>query len=146
MLSLPLREHLANKQARAQIEARLSQSTSSSPPLRSLPVRVDYTVRFIPLEEILCAVSRNRQVYIVTREREYHIYYSLTQLEGLLSAQHFLRIHDSSLVNIDAVVELLFLGDHTYEVRLSNKQLLRVGRSRYPELQRRMGLRHVPPA
>lgn len=118
----------------------------TSPLLRSLPVRVDYAVRFLPLEEIVCAVSRKRQTYLLTREDEFRTYHSLTQLEALLPSERFLRIHDSSLVNVDAVVELLFLGDHTYEVRLSNKQLLRVGRSRYPELQRRMGLLSLPSA
>lgn len=134
------REHIAHREAHAQKDSAYPPSASNSLPLRSLPVRVDYTVRFLPLKEILCAVSRDRQVSILTRQGEYRSKYSLTQLEALLPSERFLRIHDSSLVNLDAVVELLFLGDHTYEVRLSNHQLLRVGRSRYPELQRRMGL------
>lgn len=137
------REYLANRQALLQANEQLMSSAQASPPLRSLPVRIDYTVRFIPLAEILCAVSRNRQTYIVTEENEFRAYYSLTHLEAILPSEQFLRIHDSSLVNVDRVVELHFLGDHTYEVRLSNKQLLRVGRSRYPELQRRMGLGHL---
>jgi two-component system LytT family response regulator len=138
------RESLADKQARAVAE-RPAPSASPVPPLRSLPVRTDYTVRFLPLDEVLAAVSRQRQVYVLTRDHEYRIYYTLTQLEALLPAERFLRIHDSSLVNIDAIVELLFLGDHAYEVRLTNNQMLRVGRSRYPELQRRMGLLSLPP-
>ncbi|HLJ53604.1 MAG TPA: response regulator, partial [Chthonomonadaceae bacterium] len=32
---------------------------SGEPPLRSLPVRADYAVRFIPVREILCAVARD---------------------------------------------------------------------------------------
>ncbi len=140
------REDIAAKQARLQADKELSPSAPATPPLRSLPVRVDYAVRFLPLREILCAVSRNRQTYVVTQESEFRLHYSLTHLEAILPSEHFLRIHDSSLVNVDKIIELHFLGDHTYEVRLSNKQLLRVGRSRYPELQRRMGISHLPMA
>jgi len=138
------RERLADRQARAQLQQRVLQQAAQSPPLRSLPVRTDYTVRFIPLKEILCVVARDKRVFVRTREGEYPTYYTLTQLETLLPSERFLRIHDSSLVNLDAVVELVFLGDHTYEVRLADRQLLRVGRTRYAALQRRMGLRHPP--
>jgi DNA-binding LytR/AlgR family response regulator len=140
------REHLANRQGQAQAVSPIEVAAPSLSRLRSLPVRTDYTVRFLPLDEILGFISRQRQVFVLTRSREYRLNYTLTQLEALLPAERFLRIHDSSLVNIDAVVELLFLGDHTYEIRLSNNQLLRVGRTRYPELQRRMGLRDHPTA
>ena len=134
------RERLANKQARAQARQSLLERASELPPLRSLPVRADYVVRFLPLPEILYAIARDKSVLVSTKEGEHRTYYTLTQLESLLPSDRFLRIHDSSLVNLDAVMELIFLGDHAYEVRLSNNQLLRVGRTRYAELQRRMGL------
>jgi DNA-binding LytR/AlgR family response regulator len=43
-------------------------------------------------------------------------------------------------VNLERVDELIFLGNHAYEVRLTNSQRLPVGRTRYAELQRRLGL------
>lgn len=138
-----VRERLADRQARTQGQ---SLSVPQIPPLRSLPVRADYAVRFLPIADILCAVAREKRVFVRTTEGEYRTYYTLTQLETLLPADRFLRIHDSFLVNLDAVVELLYLGDHTYEVRLTDQQRLRVGRTRYPELQRRLGLTTRPPA
>ncbi|HLK58267.1 MAG TPA: LytTR family DNA-binding domain-containing protein [Chthonomonadaceae bacterium] len=134
------RERLADKHARDQIRQRPNEPSLPPPPLRSLPVRGDFAVRFIPIKDILCAVAREKRVFIRTREGEARAYDTLTQLEALLPADRFIRIHDSSLINLDAVVELLFLGDHTYEVRLTDGQRLRVGRTRYAELQRRMGL------
>jgi len=117
-----------------------SVSASGLVPMRSLPVKADYAVRFIPLEQIICAISCKRQIHIITKDSDAMTFYSLSQLERLLPTEVFLRIHDSAIVNVDAIVELLFLGDHAYEVRMSNGQLLRIGRSRYPELRRRMGL------
>ena len=138
-----LRERLADRQARAQEQQRvLEQAEQDSTPLRSLPIRADYAVRFLALDNILCLFARDKKVYALTAEGEHRTFYTLTQLESLLPPDRFVRIHDSSLVNLDAVVELLLLGDHTYEVRLSNRQRLRVGRTRYAELQRRLGLNH----
>ena len=39
--------------------------------------------------------------------------------------------------------ELLFLGNHRYAVRLSDDQVLPVGRSRYPALRQRLGLERM---
>jgi DNA-binding LytR/AlgR family response regulator len=110
------------------------------PPLQRLPIRTDYAVRLIRVEELLCAVAREKRVLVRTKQGEYRTYYTLTQLESLLPSDRFLRIHDSCIVNLDTVEELLFLGNHAYMVRLSNDQQLPVGRRRYAELQRRLGL------
>jgi two-component system LytT family response regulator len=108
--------------------------------LRRLPIRENYAVRLVRIEEIVCAVAREKRVYVRTAGGEHRTYYTLTQLETLLPPDRFLRIHDSCLVQIEKVEEILFLGNHTYRVRLSDGELLPVGRSRYPELQHRLGL------
>lgn len=134
------RERLAGKstmQQRATIEARLSETPMQ--PLQRLPVRKDYSVLLIRIEEIRYAQARERRVYIRTAEGEHRTYYSLTQLESLLPPSFF-RIHDSYLVNMGLVEEVIFLGNHAYMMRLSDGSQLPVGRSRYPELQRRLGL------
>jgi DNA-binding LytR/AlgR family response regulator len=142
-----VRERLVDRQARAQVQQRVLQQAEHAPtPLRSLPIRADYAVRFLALDEILCVFARDKKVYALTADGEHRTYYTLTQLETLLPADRFVRIHDSSIVNLDAVVELLLLGDHTYEVRLTNRQRLRVGRTRYAELQRCLGLNNRPTA
>ena len=45
---------------------------------------------------------------------------------------------------LERVEELIFLGNHAYEVRLTSNQRLPVGRTRYAELQRRLGLEAEP--
>ncbi|HLV81119.1 MAG TPA: LytTR family DNA-binding domain-containing protein, partial [Chthonomonadaceae bacterium] len=106
----------------------------------------DYTVRLLRIEEILCAVARNKRVFIRTRQGEYRTYYTLTQLETLLPTDRFLRIHDSCLIHLGGVEALLFLGNHSYMVRMSDETTLPVGRSRYSELQRRLGINPVSPS
>jgi DNA-binding LytR/AlgR family response regulator len=134
------RERLADAQACREARQRISERVVEAPPLRRLPVRSDYVVHLLRVEEIMCAVAREKRVFVRTKASEFRTYYTLTQLEALLPRDQFLRIHDSCLVNLDQVEELLFLGNHAYEVRLSDDQRLPVGRTRYAELQRRLGL------
>jgi two-component system, LytTR family, response regulator len=109
-------------------------------PLQRLPVRTEYAVQLIRVEEIRYARTRDKRVIIYTPDGEYHTYYTLTHLESLLPADSFFRIHDSCIVRLQEITEILFLGNHTYAVRLAGNEQLPVGRSRYPELQKRLGL------
>jgi DNA-binding LytR/AlgR family response regulator len=134
------RERLADRTALRSVEEQVDTRATESEPLKRLPIREDYVVRLLRVEEILCAVSREKRVWVRTVAGEHRTYYSLSQLESLLPPDTFCRIHDSCLVNLDKVEELVFLGNHSYMVRLSNEELVPVGRTRYAELQRRLGL------
>ncbi len=138
------RARLANAPDRRQAEARVAERVVEAPPLRRLPVRADYAVRLIRVETILCATAREKRVFVRSSEGVHRTYYTLTQLEALLPREQFLRIHDSCVVNLDRVEELIFLGNHAYEVRLSDGELVPVGRTRYAELRRRLGLDSLP--
>ena len=122
-----------------------------SAPLRRLPVRTDYAVRLLRLPHIVVCLARDKKVTVRTQtetdeREEFRTYYSLAQLEKLLPGPDaggdatFLRVHESALVNLDRVEELLFLGNHDYELRLSDDSAVPVGRTRYAELRRRLGL------
>ena len=130
------------QRAQDQIDAHLH--NASAAPLRRLTVREDYVVRLGRVEEIRCAVARDKRVNIRTETGEFRTYYTLTQLESLLPSDLFLRIHDSALVNLEQVEDLLFLGGHSYAVRLVGDLQLPVGRTRFAELQNRLGLTKLP--
>ncbi|MBC8103217.1 MAG: response regulator transcription factor [Cytophagales bacterium] len=137
------RERLAvGTAARSEIARRLTEQILREPArLQRLPIRKDYAVLLVRVEEIRCAIARDKRVLVRTEDGgEHRTYYTLTQLETLLPPERFLRIHDSAIVRIDAVEELLLLGNHSYAVRLSGKDQLPVGRARYALLQQRLGL------
>lgn len=120
------------------ITEQISQETTR---LQRLPIRKDYAVLLVRLEEIRCALARDKRVLVRMEDGgEHRTYYTLTQLEALLPPEQFLRIHDSAIVRIDAVEELLLLGNHTYAVRLTGNDQLPVGRTRYALLQEKLGL------
>ena len=115
---------------------------SAAQPLSRLPVRVDYAVKLLRVEEIVVAAAREKRVFVQTTDgAESRTYYTLTQLEEMLPADKFARIHDSYIVNMNSIEELVYLGSHAYEVKLAGGAMLPVGRRRFGELKRRLGLR-----
>lgn len=109
--------------------------------LRRVPIREDYAVRLLRLTDIVWAESRDRRVWVRTSAGgEHRTYYTLTQLEQMLPADQFVRVHDSYLAALDSIEELIFLGNHAYEIRMAGGQRLPVGRTRYAELRRRLGI------
>lgn len=141
------RERLADVQARARMAEEVEREvTRESGRLQRLPIRQDYAVRLARVENILYAVAREKRVFVRLDGSEYRTYYTLAQLENLLPSDLFLRIHDSAIVNVNAVEELTYLGNHTYGIVLSNGDQLPVSRSRYRDVQEHFGLEAIAPA
>jgi DNA-binding LytR/AlgR family response regulator len=135
------RERLADVQARSQMQEQVErEATREQKRLQRLPIRQDYAIRLIRVEEILTATAREKRVFVRVGEEEFRTYYTLAQLENLLPEDQFLRIHDSTIVNVNAIEEVVYLGNHTYGVLLSNREQLPVSRVRYPLLQKHFGL------
>ena len=109
-------------------------------PAQRLPVRTDYAIKLVRVEEIQCAVAKDKKVTLSTTSGKHKTYYSLNQLEKLLPEGEFMRIHASVIARLSAVEELHFLGNHSYSVKLSDGLTLPVGRTQFAELQRRLGL------
>jgi DNA-binding LytR/AlgR family response regulator len=136
------RSRVIDRRARREAQQR-AMARSAPAPRRRVPVWAPSAVRLIGIEEIDSIEAREKQVYVRTKDDEYRTDCSLSQLETLLPPDQFFRIHHSHLVKLERVEELLFLGNHRYAVRLSDDQVLPVGRSRYPALRQRLGLERV---
>jgi two-component system LytT family response regulator len=113
---------------------------------KRLPIRVGNSVRLVRIDRILCATARDKHVYVRTRDEEFRTYYTLTQLEGLLPPERFMRIHASCIVDVESIEELVLWGNHSYSVKLPLGIDLPVGRQGYPELQARLGVTEVKKA
>lgn len=133
-------QHLRNRM-REEVDQQVEEQAA---PMRRLPVRKDYSVRLIRIEEILCATARDKRVFVRTASGEHRTYYTLAFLETVLPVEQFCRIHESCIVNLESVEEIIFLGSHSYVVQLTNGTQLPVGRTRYSVLQQRLGLSALP--
>lgn len=136
-------------QAYARRQERLANTTptekSVAPPVpRYLPVRTDYALRFLAFDEIVYCQSKDKKVLLHTTQREeLRTTQSLLSLEELLPEDAFLRTHDSYLVALSQIQELLFLGNHEYQLQLREGTRIPIGRTRYAEVRRRLGLASV---
>jgi DNA-binding LytR/AlgR family response regulator len=109
-------------------------------PLFRLPICGPHSVLLLRVAEIDYAECRNRQVFVRTGTGEHPTGYTLADLEALLPAELFYRVHDAYLVNLDRIRDLVFLESDSYELRLADGQRLPVDRACCPELRRRLGL------
>ena len=116
------------------------QTQARTEPLKRLPVREDYSIHLLRPEDILFVVSRNRKVVIRTADREYRTTYTLAQLEAILPEDAFVRVHESALINLNHALEIVLLGNHSYVVRMSDSAQIPVARTRYADLQHRLGI------
>ena len=87
-------------------------------------------------------IARDKLTYAVSNGREHVVDYTLTELEGQLDPRRFIRIHRSTLVNAQFVMELESEGDGALVVRLRDeaKTVLSVARDRERMLKEQLGL------
>ena len=126
--------------ARAAQERNQKTKVLEESPLQHLPVRTDYAIKLVKIDEIECVLSREKKVYLRTAKYEQRTYHTLSQLEELLPSQDFLRIHHSCIVRMSLIESVNFLGNHSYSVTLVGGGVLPVGRTYYSALQRTLGL------
>jgi len=105
----------------------------------------------VPVEEILYLRAEQKYVTARTREREFLLEESLTQLETEFAA-HFVRVHRNCLVSLDAVAGVMREtgteaetghageGGHWALCLKDAPEHLPVSRRQWPQAKERLGL------
>ena len=104
--------------------------------LSRLLIKTSQKMFFIKVEEIDWIESDGNYAKIVTSNNTYLIRATLKYLEERLDPSHFVRIHKSTIVNVNMVKELeqWFTGD--YEILLKNGETLKMSRNYRAILER----------
>ncbi len=146
------REQLARNQLFAHKEqlASLLQSltghaqTGSIPP-PALPPRASHLlvraaghVYFLKPRDILWVAAEGDYVLIHARDRQHLVRESLRQMDERLAPEGFQRIHRSTLVNLDAIRELIANEHGDYQVVLKDGSVLRLSRNYRDQLYARL--------
>ena len=94
----------------------------ASPPLRRMKVTLGDKILLIDLADIAYFESREKYTYLHTTDKEYVIDETLAELEAKLDSAVFVRIHRSTIVNLDRVRKLSpsFVGDYAVVLRAYN--------------------------
>ena len=128
-------------------EAGSASTTSSSIPpsstddyLERIAVEMRGQVRVVPVERIDYVEADGPYAELHAGEDTFVIRERMQTLEDRLDPDVFFRIHRSTIVRLDRVESLLIGSGGDYAVRLEDGTRLRVSRSRYEALARRLGL------
>ena len=103
-------------------------------------VRGPHRVRLLPVEQITWIEADGMYVKLHTRDGGVHLHRGLLgSLDSSLDNRQFVRIHRSTVVNIDLVNELQQDAHGDYIAVLRDNTELRVGRRFRPRLEARLG-------
>jgi two-component system LytT family response regulator len=88
------------------------------------------SIKLIPYDQIICLEADNKYTTVFTKNGEYVTETSLSDLENILPANRFFRIHRKHVVNVAFVDEIKKWFDRRFKIKLNvpfNKELI-VGR------------------
>ena len=103
--------------------------------------RIGDRVQFIQLRSVTHFIAKDKLTFGVTDEKSYVVDSSISELEQKLDPKKFIRIHRSTLVNLDWVHEVhsLFAGGMVVRLKGAKRTELPVARDRVRALKERLG-------
>jgi len=119
----------------------LKDLSKDRPYLSRIPVRADGRVRVVDLAEVDWLGAADNYVSLHAGTREYLVRDTIAQIEQRLDPAVFVRIHRSTIVRLDRIVELLPELHGDYQVKLKNGATLALSRTFRPRLEERFGRR-----
>jgi two-component system LytT family response regulator len=109
--------------------------------LERIASRLGGRLWFLDLTRITHFYAEDKLTYAVSDGKAYCVDYAITELERKLDPKKFLRIHRSTVVNVDWIKEVASLPGGALNVRLKDAQKtdLTVARDRAREFKARVG-------
>jgi two-component system LytT family response regulator len=111
------------------------------PPMDRIASRVGERVQFIDLARITHFFAEDKLTFAATAAKNYCVDYTIAELERRLASRNFLRIHRSTLLNLDWVQEVSswFAGGVLVRLKDDKHTELPVARDRVRALKNRLG-------
>ena len=109
-------------------------------PIKKLPIPLRNRTIFIPLNEIIYITASNYYAEIYTESKKYLLRESLQNLLNILNPEHFIRIHRSTIINIDFMKELINSSYGAIHVKMKDSNQFRISKSYKKEFLTKMGV------
>ena len=119
--------------------ARLLASERARRPIDRLVVKAGGITRFLPVAEVDWIEAADVYVTLHTSGKEILYRAALSEMAERLDARRFVRIHRSTIVNIDCVAQLEPLSHGEFDVVLKCGKRLRLSRTYKGHLEERLG-------
>jgi two-component system LytT family response regulator len=137
---------LGGSEARGNVEALLKQVRAmvehrAHDYLSRVASRVGERVEFVEIAEVTYFYAKDKLTFAVTAAKHYALDLSIADLEQKLDPRRWVRIHRSTLLNVDAVKELhAWFGGKLLVKLKDGKTELQVARDRAAEVKTKLGL------
>ena len=124
----------------------MQQLASVIPQARSypsrLPSRCGERIEFVDISRVTHFYANEKLTYAATPKRDYSVDYTITELENKLDPARFVRIHRSTIVNLEFVKELHSWFSERLMLRINDGKdtELTVSRERVKQLKEKLGL------
>jgi two-component system LytT family response regulator len=126
----------------AQLQSALGQTPAKPQYPERLPSRIGEKIQFVELRQVTHFYASDKLTYAATPAKSYVVDSTIAELEQKLDPQKFLRVHRSTMVNMDYVSELhpFFTGRYILVLKDGKNTQVTVSRDRVKELKDRLGL------
>ncbi|WP_223115305.1 LytR/AlgR family response regulator transcription factor [Hanstruepera ponticola] len=104
------------------------------------PIKLGNKVVFIDSSEIKYIIASGYYAEIHTENKKHLLRESLNNLTEELNASKFVRIHRSTIINLDFIKELIHSNYGEIDVKMNDNNLFRISRSFKKEFLNKMGL------
>ncbi|MBV9268608.1 MAG: response regulator transcription factor [Acidobacteriaceae bacterium] len=137
---------LGGTEPKPRIETLLQQLASAIPDRRAfpsrLPSRCGERIEFVDIGRVTHFYANEKLTYAATPKKEYIVDYTITELENKLDPARFVRIHRSTIVNLEFVKELHSWFSERLMLRINDGKdtELTVSRDRVKQLKEKLGL------
>ncbi|MDX2154147.1 MAG: LytTR family DNA-binding domain-containing protein [Bryobacteraceae bacterium] len=120
---------------------RIAQQVPSTYPTRIASRIGDRTI-FVDVGQVTHFLAEDKLTYAVTPQKRYCVDYTITELEARLDPRHFVRVHRSTLANLEWIQELSswFGGRVVLNLKDPAGTRITVSRDRVRELKEKLGL------
>ena len=105
-----------------------------------IPVKQGNTTSLIAPKDILYILASGYYAEIFTEEKKHVLRESLSNLEEFLDSKQFIRIHRSTIVNLDCVKEIVHSDYSEIDAKMCDGKLLHVSKSHKKEFMEKIGI------
>lgn len=96
--------------------------------LTNILVSVKNKLINIPIDQIIWIRAEGNYAKLITKNGAYLSSYGITKLEEKMNPQRFIRVHRSTIININCIKEV-YSYPASYEVVMNNQDVVKVSRS-----------------
>ncbi|NRB46612.1 MAG: response regulator [Saprospiraceae bacterium] len=112
----------------------------TAPRSKMLPLKSSGKISFVDMNDIQYITGSGYYIEIFTTDKKYLLRETLTSILTKLDQAQFLRIHRSSIINLQFLNEVIYGSGGEIEVQMKNGELLRLSKSYRDEFFQKLGI------